>query len=604
MKPLVLSNILSQISSSATTIHNDEEDDDHTHKNEINQQFIEEIFESGERSQRQLKEWIKGVYELEKSGKDSLMVQSSGMNKLLVEGFDEEQIWSQLETFHKPLLKQLSNNIENKLPSLESIVPEHVLEYLLEDDDDEDENDDQEIDERALRRAMTNDEDDDEDEEDENNFENADEEDDDHFRSSKKRTQPSSVDDARNYIADKSEAETEEDINKFLELMEQDMDKLDEMDYDMNEQIVNNKELRKAFGELYGDEEEEDDDDEEEDKNTEDMNGTHKTPFELEQERLLAKMEELEGRHIADKDWQEIGEVDAKKRPKNSLVEEGKLTFEHAHKAKPVITEEVTRDLESIIISRIVSGIFDDPVKPEESDKNEDLKQDVQLEHEKSKKSLAQIYEEMYLKKVEGVDIEEEKKEDPVVKATKQKILKQVSDLLQVLNQMSTFTYVAPPRIDLEDESELKSVTNLVTGKEEGEKSAHEILPAVKWLPQANEEMSEQDKKRKRRQVKELASKKSKKAQELIEKLNPGASAHASKLMDDIEKKKENAKKEKATKLEDASAVGSDKMFGSSKQFFNKIQENIRKVHGAREAKKEKSGLVSRSTSNNDTNNE
>lgn len=515
--------------------------------------------------------------------------------------FDEEQIWSQLETFHKPLLKQLSNNIENKLQSLESIVPEHVLEYLLEDDSDDDENEDgmndQEIDERALRRAMANDDDDEED--DENNFDEENDGSDDHHTSKKSLTKPSSIHDERYYIADKSEAETEEDINKFLEVLEQDMDKLDEMDYDMNEQLLTNKELRKAFGELYGEEDEDDEDDEEYNDEEDESNEskTLKTPFELEQERLLAKMEKLEERHVADKEWQEIGEVDAKKRPKNSLVEEGKLTFEHAHKAKPVISEEVTRDLESIIISRIVSGIFDDPVKPEESDKNEDLKQDVQLEHEKSKKSLAQIYEEMYLKKVEGVDIEEEKKEDPVVKATKQKILKQVSDLLQVLNQMSTFTYVAPPRIDLEDESELKSVTNLVTGKEEGEKNAHEILPAVKWLPQAKEEMSEQDKKRKRRQIKEMTSKKSKKAQELVEKLNPGASAHAAKLMDDIDKKKENAKKEKATKLEDASAVGSDKMFGSSKQFFNKIQENIRKIHGAKEAKKEKNGLVSRNSS-------
>lgn len=94
---LVLSNILSHLSSSETTTQiqqqhqakyaSDEHDDKHSAHDGINKQFIEEIFESGEDSQRQLKEWIKGVYELEKSGKDSLMAQSSGMNKLLVDGY-------------------------------------------------------------------------------------------------------------------------------------------------------------------------------------------------------------------------------------------------------------------------------------------------------------------------------------------------------------------------------------------------------------------------------------------------------------------------------------------------------------------------------------
>ena len=486
-----------------------------------------------------------------------------------INSFDEEQIWSQLETFQKPMIKFLSNKID-QLSSLETLVSDDVLE-LLDDDSEEEENGqaDDQVDERALRRAMTNDDSEEEqDEEEQTNLTN---------KTTQSKSNKPKTNDPRYYIADESEVMVEENINKFLDNMESNMDELDELDYADNEAQESGADM---YGEMYGLEDEMEDDEEE------DQETSGKTPFELEQERLLAKMEEFEEKNIADKDWQEVGEVDAKKRPQNSLVEEGRLTFEHAHKAKPVITEEVTRDLESIIISRIVSGIYDDPVKPEEADKAEDLKQDVQLEHEKSKKSLAQIYEEMYMKKVEGVDIEEEKKEDPLVKSTKQRVLKQVSDLLRVLNQMSTFTYVAPPRIDLEDESESKSLTNITTGREESEKSASEILSPVKWLPQSNEELSEQDKKRKRRQIKEKASKKNKKANELVDKLNPGSAAHATKLLEDIEKRNDNVKNERATKLEDASAVGSDKLFSSSKQFFNKIQDNIKKIHGAKLNKK------------------
>ena len=468
------------------------------------------------------------------------------------------------------------------MENLESIVNDEVLQYLSDSDDEEQEEGEENVDERALRRMMSMDESDEEDDEEDGMEEDK------PTTTTRNNKKTLRGDEAKEYIADDFE---EQDINTFLDDMEKNMDALDEMDYDENEK-QNNREEKRAMGELYGDE----DIDEDEEEDEEPRSGKEqKSAFELEQERLLERMEELENKNIRNKDWQEIGEVDAKKRPMNSLVEEGKLSFEHAHKAKPVITEEITKDLESIIISRIVSGIYDDPVKLSDEDKNEDLKQDIQLEHEKSKKSLAQIYEEMYLKKVEGVDIEEEKKEDPVVKATKQKVLKQVSDLLRVLNQMSSFTYVAPPRIDLEDESENKTVTNTVTGKEEGEKNANEILPAVKWLPQAGEEMTEQDKKRKRRQFKETTSKKAKKANELVDKLNPGASSHATKLLDDINQRKDNTKKEKASKLEDASAVESDKMFGSSKQFFNKIQDNIRKIHGAKAAKKEKSGVVNNS---------
>ncbi|KAL9658515.1 hypothetical protein ABK040_006055 [Willaertia magna] len=423
-----------------------------------------------------------------------------------------------------------------------------------------------------------------------------------------------------------TEFDEEKDINKFVDFLENDMDKLDEYEDD---ETLDKHALSELYGEDIDDDEEDEEpeeqeeedgemeqfeDDYEEEKfqpkkpipqrketkeNIKPKKNEPKTLFELEQERILSRMEELEGKKLEEKDWQEIGEADATKRPANSLIEEAKLTFEHAYKAKPVVTEEVTKDIESIIISRIVSGIFDDPIKPDEADKTEDLKEDIKLEHEKSKKSLAQIYEEMYLRKVEGVDLEEEeKKEDPSIKNTKQKVLKQVSDLLRVLNQMSTFTYVAPPRVDLEDESISKTVTNVVTGAEEGDKSAKEALAPVQWLPHSKDEITEEDKKRKRRKIKETMKKKSKKSKELVEQLNPSASSHAGRLAKDLDKQK--TKKNTSTKLEDAEGIDTSKekgTFSSSKQFFQKIQDNIRKTHDKRNEKRE--AYKSKSSANN-----
>lgn len=124
--------------------------------------------------------------------------------------------------------------------------------------------------------------------------------------------------------------------------------------------------------------------------------------FEKHQQAMLEQMEQLEHANLADKSWQLTGEVDARARPINSLLAED-LTFEHSFKGRPVISEEQTKDLESIIISRTVAGIYDDPVPPKK-DNGEQVRKEIELKHEKSKKSLAEIYEEEYLKRVEGIN--------------------------------------------------------------------------------------------------------------------------------------------------------------------------------------------------------
>ena len=56
--------------------------------------------------------------------------------------------------------------------------------------------------------------------------------------------------------------------------------------------------------------------------------------------------------NLLDKPWQMRGEVTAKDRPENSLLQED-LVFEHVTCPPPEITEEVTYTLESMIKERI-----------------------------------------------------------------------------------------------------------------------------------------------------------------------------------------------------------------------------------------------------------
>ena len=177
-----------------------------------------------------------------------------------------------------------------------------------------------------------------------------------------------------------------------------------------------------------GEEEEEDDDDAEEEEEFEDgsknlaggSKKAHKllpsddedsddeqvvkSKHELQQERLVKKIAHLEEAAVGSKPWQMGGEVAAPSRGENSLLAED-LEYDTAVRQAPVVTEDVARALEDIIRQRVKDKAWDDverKVRPVEDPR--EYKKKLVLDQEKSKLSLAQVYEEEYVKLAEGAE--------------------------------------------------------------------------------------------------------------------------------------------------------------------------------------------------------
>ncbi|XP_044207218.1 U3 small nucleolar ribonucleoprotein protein MPP10 [Thunnus albacares] len=613
----------------------------------------------------------KTLYDLHKA-QEPADYKGSPLSQLVVEHFDEEQIWQELELQNTAVLKHFKNAIDEAL-SDETLTVLEEEEEMEEDDEEAGESDDQNVDE---------DEEEEEEEEEsprqskkmsEGGAEDYSDEDSDldfdvdalekrekqrkgiGGKGSKMKVVPSEVDDKffklsemESFLDDMDKREGKEgknDIDYFQDLPSDEDDDLDlEMistkkqkkstakssrnfkykDYfdavegeaakadDQSDGDDDGMDESQEDGEEEIDDEEDDHDGEEEgDDEDEDMSQSRaslkkvtfnlsgdedsegedmedifggKTPsaaksesmssFEKRQEKMSQKIEELEKAALGEKSWQLSGEVTAQTRPENSMLEED-VAFEQTSRMAPAITEETTLQLEDIIKQRIKDQAFDDVVRKEKPKEEVfEYKKRLTLDHEKSKQSLAEIYEQEYLKQNQQKTEEEEN-------PAHVEIQKLMDTLFLKLDALSNFHFTPKPPVP-----EVKVVSNLpsITMEEVAPVSASDAtLLAPEEVKEKNKagdilgdsEKTSTDKKRERRhkkKVKSLKIKEKEKRQKLKEASKAGENKKPSKA-EVTENLKKLTKGGKATILKDE---GKDKALRSSQAFFSQLQDQVK----------------------------
>ena len=243
------------------------------------------------------------------------------------------------------------------------------------------------------------------------------------------------------------------------------------------------------------------------------------------QAALTAEIRRLEAASVAKRDWTLSGEARAADRPINSLLEED-LDFERAGKPIPVITQEVSEDIEALIKRRIIAREFDEVVRRRPGNLatgNGDVRRGrFELNDSKPHQSLAEIYEAEHLKAVDPEGYTDKRDENLRLEHSKvEQMWKDVSAKLDALSSWhykprppsASINVVADvPAISIEDarpaaggdvggESMLAPQEVYKPGEEKTNKV--EVLKKGSGLPVGREEMTRDEKVRRRRREKE-----------------------------------------------------------------------------------------------------
>ncbi|RKO92790.1 U3 small nucleolar ribonucleo protein complex, subunit Mpp10 [Blyttiomyces helicus] len=173
--------------------------------------------------------------------------------------------------------------------------------------------------------------------------------------------------------------------------------------------------------------------------------------FEKNQLKMRKTIEALEEEAMAEKAWTHKGEVSSRARPMNSLLEED-LEIEHAAKPVPVITEENTATLEDLIRQRIKDQLWDDVVrKAAPRDREYDPNRRIEINEEKSTKSLAELYETDYLRQTGGAAAAAPTEKDEALAKQHAEIDTLFAALCTDLDALSNWHYTPKPaRAELE----------------------------------------------------------------------------------------------------------------------------------------------------------
>ena len=250
---------------------------------------------------------------------------------------------------------------------------------------------------------------------------------------------------------------------------------------------------------------------------------SRRSNHERRQAKLLEEIRKLEAANVAKRQWTLSGEARAADRPMNSLLEED-LEFERSGKPVPVITAEITEDIEALIKRRIVADEFDGvaPRRPDDLATGLPKRGRVELDDTKPQQSLAEMYEEEHLRKTDPnfVDSRDEK-----LKKEHREIEAMWKDVCGKLDALSSWHYKpkpAAPNLDIRVDAATITIedarpstggevaTNMLAPQEiyaSGEAKDKSEIVTKGGLPIAREELSREEKLRRRRREKERIKK-------------------------------------------------------------------------------------------------
>lgn len=279
-----------------------------------------------------------------------------------------------------------------------------------------------------------------------------------------------------------------------------------------------------------------DDDMSENDK--ESQTHTNMSSFEKQQRQIQAEISKLESELVAEKKWTMKGEVSAKSRPHDSLLEDPEavdLEFDRASKPVPIVTEDFSESIDDVIRRRIKEEQFDDLPKRFISDlEKHDRRPAFELSQEKSKKTLAEIYEEEY----NGTDDNTKSEETEKLHSEIGNLFEKVTYMLDSLcsahyipkpHQTKTIEITASDAAEINLEDSQPAVVGsgstlapqeIYSLKNKGnEKKAANQIQLKSGLSYSKDELSKEERLRLRRAVKRKRSKEHKHKAELKEQL-------------------------------------------------------------------------------------
>jgi len=217
-----------------------------------------------------------------------------------------------------------------------------------------------------------------------------------------------------------------------------------------------------------------------------------KAQYEFDDDNNFENFDAIEKNMMEKKNWAMKGEVKAKERPKESLLE-NYLDFQVSVKAPPIPSNEMSNAIEKMIKLRIKDDLYDDPIRQKTINLNKREKQEIELDFDKSKKGLGDIYEDEY-NEVTGNANEAESKE----------LYKEIDDLTNklytIFDKLTNNNFVSGNRnIEMKvitniPSIQLEDISNFVSDNKAYSKSANEIYSRKDLETKTKDEMTKEEK--------------------------------------------------------------------------------------------------------------